>query len=121
MKLRQTSQLILLFMVLLIAGSCAPESQPTPTAPVDKPYLSSQEAISIAKREAVANYAWAYSESSASYCASFSEGWYATYTGNGKWTVDLRLRNEDGSITIHRWSVFETNLAAVYLGAYKGD
>lgn len=119
MKRWQTLLLTLLLMVLPIIGACATESQTQPT--IDVPYLSAQEAISIAKREAVANYAWAYSERQASYYASRSGGWNAKYTGNGKWTVELRLRSQSGDLTIYRWTAFEGNLTAIYVGAYKGN
>ena len=124
MKLRQTLLLILLSMALPIAGGCAAESQtqPTPAPPIDEPSLSSQEAIAIAKQHSVTSPQSIYEKQASIYAQrGGTQGWNATYTGNGKWTVELRLRNEDGSLTIHRWSVFETNLAAVYLGAYKGN
>lgn len=94
-------------------------SEQTPATPVDNPYLSSQEAISIAQREAVANYAWAYTAKMASYYASRSAGWNAEYTGDGKWTVELSLLNDDKSLTIYRWTVFERNLTATYIGASR--
>lgn len=115
-------RLILLVTAVLVLGviGCA-QTPPAPTAPVDKPYLSSQEAIGIAKREAVANYAWTYSEGRARQLASRSGGyWNATYTGNGKWTVELGFREEpSGDIVAYRWTVFEGNLTAAYIGATR--
>lgn len=111
-------QRILVISVILAAtlvfGACAP----APT--IDEPSLSSQEAMAIAKQHSVTS-PLNRDEALASRYALLggTQGWNAIYSGNGKWTVELHLRNEDESITIHRWSVFETSLAAVYLGAYK--
>lgn len=111
MKLRQTLLLILLFMVLPITGGCAAESQtqPTPTPAIDKPYLSSQEAIAIAQQEAV-NLKY---NVVAALARSSSKGWYATYIGGGKWTADFYY-----GANIYRWTVFEKTLTAVYIGAF---
>ena len=124
MRIRQSLLLILLFTILLIVGACTPESetQPTPVPTIDEPSLSSQEAIAIAKQHSVTSPQSIYEKQAGVYAQrGYTQGWNATYTGNGKWTVELRLRNEDESLTIHRWSVFETNLVAVYLGAYEGN
>jgi len=107
----------LAILLLLPVCACATES-PSPTAPVDKPYLSSNEAIAIAKQQAL-NHQWSTVSSYAKHGSS--KGWSAKYTGNGKWTVELRLRYESGDLTIYRWTVFEGNLTAVYVGAYKGN
>lgn len=50
-----------------------------------------------------------------------TKGWIADYTGNGRWIVELLVRKEDESLTVYRWTVFEINLTAVFLGAYQGS
>ncbi len=107
MKLWQTLLLILLFSVLPILGACATEPQTQPT--IDKPYLSSQEAIAIAQQEAINleyNVVSALARSS-------QESWRATYIGGGKWTTDFYY-----GANIYRWTVFEKTLTAVYIGAF---
>ena len=124
MRLRRTLLFILLFIVLLLAGACSTESQtePTPTTPVDLPHLSSQEVISIAQEHSVTSPLNAYEGRAAVYARrGGTQGWIATYSGNGKWIVELLVRNEDESLTVYRWSVFEVNLTAVFLGAYQGS
>ncbi len=111
MKFWQTLLLVLLFMVLLIAGGCAPESQtqPTPAPTIDEPYLSAQEAIAIAQQEAV-NLEY---NVVAALARSSQKGWCATYIGGGKWTADFYY-----GANIYRWTVFEKTLTAVYIGAF---
>lgn len=124
MRIRQTLLLTLLLMVLPIVGACATESQtePTPTPPTDVPYLSTQEAISIAREHSMTSPQAIYEKQAGVYArAGSSQGWSAKYIGNGKWTVELRLRYDSGDITIYRWTVFESNLTAVFVGAYKGN
>jgi hypothetical protein len=123
MKLWQTLLPILLLMALPIAGACSAASEtPNPAPTIDEPSLSSQEAIAIAKEHSVTSPQSNYERQASVYAKrGGTQGWNATYTGNGKWTVELRLRNEDESLTIHRWSVFETNLVAVYLGAFASE
>ncbi len=108
---------ILLISVILAAmllSACATASE------TQQPSLSSQEAVAIAKQHSVISPSSRDEAIVGRYAQiGVTQDWNATYSGNGKWTVELPLRNADGSITIHRWSVFETNLAAVYLGAYK--
>ena len=123
-RTRQSLLLILFFTILLIVGACATksETQLTPAPAIDEPPLSSQDAIAIAKQHSVTSPQDFYERQAGIYAQrGGTQGWSATYSGNGKWTVELRLRSEDESITIYRWSVFETNLAAVYLGAYEGN
>jgi len=124
MKLRQTLLLILLSVVSPIAGGCATESQtqPTPTVPIDEPYLSPQEAIAIAKQHSITSPQDAYEGRAGAYARrGGTEGWIADYTGNGKWIVELLVRNEDESLTVYRWTVFEVSLTAVFLGVYQGS
>jgi len=124
MKLWQTLLLTLLFMVLPIAGACAtePKTQPTPTPSVDVPYLSPQEAISIAQEHSVTSSQSIYESRAGVYARrGGTEGWIAEYTGNDKWIVELLVRNEDESLTVYRWTVFEADLTAVFLGAYQGS
>ncbi|MFC2022751.1 hypothetical protein ACFLTL_01130 [Chloroflexota bacterium] len=84
-------------------------------------YLTRLEAIAIAQREAVDNPGWTSSARTASYYTSDITGWDSAYLGEGKWTVDLRVKRESGSVTIYRWSVFEAIFSAVYVGAYQGN
>ena len=117
MKRWQALLLTLLLMVLPITGACAAEPQTQPAS--DVPYLSTREAIAIAKQEALNLPEWNPARYSAEYGSG--KGWNAKYTVNGKWTVELRLRSKSGDLTIYRWTVFEGNLSAVYVGAYKGN
>ena len=115
--------LILLIMVLLM-GSCATESSTKPTLapPIDLPSLSSQDAISIAQEHSVTSPLNLQEGQAALYARrGGTQGWIADYTGNGKWIVELRIRNEDESLTVYRWTVVEANLAALFLGAYTGS
>jgi len=111
----------LLFIVLAVTGACEQEAptQPVPMPPIDKPSLSPQDAIGVAQEHSVSSPVNFY-EKQAGIIARFGgmEGWNAKYVGNGKWTVDLRTRGQDGSITVYRWSVFESSLSAVFLGAF---
>jgi hypothetical protein len=84
-----------------------PEAQPTST--IDMPYLTSQEAIAIAQQEA-ANLEY---NVVAALARSSSRDWRATYIGGGKWTADFYY-----GANIYRWTVFEKNLTAVYIGAF---
>lgn len=124
MKLWQTLLLIFLFIVLSTAGACATESQtqPAPTLPMDEPYLSPQEVISIAQEHSTTSPLNLQEKRAALYASrGGTKGWIADYTGNGKWIVELLVRNEDESLTVYRWTVFEVNLTAVFLGAYQGS
>jgi hypothetical protein len=114
MKLRQTLLFILLSVVLLIAGGCAPESQTEPhtTPTIDEPYLSAQEAIAIAQQEAV-NLEY---NVVAALARSSQKDWHATYIGEGKWTADFYY-----GANIYRWTVFEKTLTAVYIGAFTRE
>ena len=121
MRIRRSLTLISLLILLVIAGACATESstQPTPAPTVDKPYLSPADAISIAQEHSITSPLNIYEKQAGVYARmGGTKGWSAQYIGNGKWTVELHLRGEGGSLTIHRWSVFESNLTAVYLGAF---
>jgi hypothetical protein len=109
MKLRKILVLIL-FIALSITGACVKESNPTPPTHVDKPYLTSQEAIAVAQKEAV-NLKYNVVRALAT---SSSDGWRATYNGEGKWTADFYY-----GANIYRWTVFEKNLTAVYIGAFE--
>jgi hypothetical protein len=124
MKLWQTLLLISLLMALPTAGACSTDSdtQLNPAPSSDVPYLSPEEAISIAQEHSITSPLNVYEKQASVYAKQGgTQGWNATYTGNGKWTVELRLRHEDESLTIHRWSVFESNLTAVYVGAFASE
>lgn len=84
-------------------------TQPQPTSTIDMPYLTPQEAIAIAQQEA-ANLEY---NIVAALARSSSRGWRATYIGGGKWTADFYY-----GANIYRWTVFEKNLTAVYIGAF---
>ncbi len=91
MRTRQTLPLILLFMVLLIVGACATESQtqPTPTLPIDKPYLSPQEAISIAQEHSINSPLNIYERQASMYAKrGGTQGWNARIYW--EWEVDCR-------------------------------
>ena len=109
----------LLFIVLAVIGACEQESptQPAPMPPIDKPSLSPQDAIGIAQEHSVSSPVNFY-EQQAGMLARFGgmEGWNAKYVGNGKWTVELRTRGQGGSIHVRQWSVFESDLSAVFIG-----
>ncbi len=120
-------KLLVSIAVLLVSLSVVSCNQPAPNStpiPVDQPYLSSQEAMGIAKKEAVANPAWTgnrgtYAGTSASNYAS-GQGWNGTYNGNGKWTVTLSKRDSDGTVyETHEWTVFERSMNATYIGIYR--
>jgi len=124
MKWWQTLLPIFLLMILPIVGACATESQtePTPTRPTDVPYLSSQEVISIAQEHSITSPLNLQEKQAGLYARMGGiQGWIADYTGNGKWIVELLVRNEDESLTVYRWTVFGANLTAVFLGAYQGS
>ncbi len=123
MKKGQIFTLISLLIFLIAVGACETESpaQLIPAPTIDKPHLSAGDAISIAQEHSVTSPLNVYEGQAGAYARrGGTKGWNAQYIGNGKWTVELRLRHESGSLTIHRWSVFENNLTAVYLGAFAG-
>ena len=113
-----------LIVVPLLLVSCTTEStsQPAHAPPADVPSLSSQDVISIAQEHSVTS-PLNLQEKRAGLCVSRggTQGWIADYTGNGKWIVELLVRNEDESLTVYRWTVVEANLAALFLGAYTGS
>lgn len=117
--------LVLTIVIILCTGvGCTRESRtaPVPSLPIDEPSLSPQEAIAIAKQHSVSSPQDVFEQRASVYARRGGEqGWSATYTGNGKWTVELRIRNESGDITIYRWTVFEAKLTAVFVGAYEGN
>jgi hypothetical protein len=118
--MKQISLLILL-LILAMAGACAAESstKPTSVSTIDKPSLSPAEAISIAQEHSITSPLNIYEKQAGMYARmGGTTGWNARYIGNGKWTVEFRLRGEFGGLIIHRWSVFEVNLTAVYIGAF---
>lgn len=124
MRIRRSLTLISLLILLVIAGACATESstQPTPAPTVDKPYLSPADAISIAQEHSITSPLNLQENQAALYARrGGTKGWIADYTGNGKWIVELLVRNEDESLTVYRWTVFEVSLTAVFLGAYNGN
>jgi ribosomal protein L35AE/L33A len=105
--------LISVILAAMLLSACATASE------TQQPSLSSQDAVAIAKEHSVTSPSSREEAIVGRYVQiGVTQVWNATYSGKGKWTVVLRLHNQDGSITIHRWSVFETNLAAVYLGGY---
>jgi hypothetical protein len=124
---RKVLFLSVLPIIILSGFSCnSPNSITKPNATdtsvsttAEKPFLSSSEVIAIAKRDAVDHPTWAHNEKIAARYTSSTQGWNAKYSDNGKWTVDFRIENSDGaSVTIYRWSVFETNLTAIYIGEF---
>jgi len=124
MKLWQTLLPIFLLMILPIVGACATESQkqPTPTPAIDVPYLSFQDAISIAQEHSITSPLNLQEKQAGLYARmGGTKGWIADYTGNGKWIVELLVRNEDESLTVYRWTVVEVNLTALFVGAYEGS
>jgi hypothetical protein len=111
-------------VVLSIVGACATDSQiePSPTPPMDIPYLLSQEVISIAQEHSITSPLNLQEKQASLYTRrGGTKGWIADYTGNGKWIIELLVRNEDESLTVYRWTVFESNLTAVFLRAYLGN
>lgn len=122
MRVRQTLIFISLFILLTFAGACEAESptQPTPMPTADRPSLSQQDAISIAQEHSVNSPLNVYEKLAGAYARmGGTRGWNAQYIGNGKWNVEFRLRSESGGLTIHRWSVFESNLTALYIGVFS--
>jgi hypothetical protein len=101
--------------------ACTPEPQKpiTTTSAVDNPSISVQDAISIAQQHSVTSPLNIY-ESRAGVIVRRGEtqGWSAQYISNGKWTVELRANDSNGVITTYHWSVFESNLSAVFLGTF---
>ena len=113
-----------LIVVPLLPVSCTTESpsQPAHAPPVDVPSLSSQDVISIAQEHSVTSPLNLQEARAALYARrGGTQGWIADYTGNGKWIIELLVRNEDESLTVYRWTVVEANLAALFLGAYTGS
>lgn len=116
--------LIWLIIVPLFLMSCTTnsQSQPTPAPSVDIPSLSSQDVISIAQEHSVNSPLNAYEGRAGAYVRrGGTQGWIADYTVNGKWIVELLIRNEDESLTVYRWTVVEANLTALFLGVYTGS
>ena len=109
---------IAIFVSVIGIISCA-QSPTSSIESVDKPSLSSKQAISIAKREAKADCTWAFSEDMATVYTSRSEGWTAEYTGNGVWEVKFRLPISEGWVHKYIWRVFELDRTAKYIAGYK--
>ena len=119
MIIKQTIIFISLLILLALSGACAPESPP-PAPAVDMPYLSSADAISIAQEHSVNSPLNFYEKQAGLYARMGGvKGWNAQYIGSGKWTVEFRLQGEGGGLIVHRWSVFESNLTAVYVGVFS--
>jgi hypothetical protein len=119
MRMKQISLLISL-LILVLTGACAiePSTKPTSVQTIDRPSLSPADAISIAQEHSITSPLNIYEKQAGMYARmGGTKGWNAGYIGNGKWTVEFRLRGEYGGLIIHRWSVFEGNLTAVYIGA----
>ena len=110
-----------LLILLTFGWACEAESpaQPAPMPPIDNPSLSPQDAIGVAQEHSVSSPVNFY-EQQAGMIARFGgmKGWNAKYVGNGKWTVELRTRGQSGSINVRQWSVFESDLSAVFIGVY---
>lgn len=133
MRIRRitTIQLVLSLVIVITftVGCAGPPSTSTPSSPssvpappTDVPSLSSQDVISIAQEHSVNSPLNAYEGRAGAYARrGGTQGWIADYTGNGKWIVELLVRNEDESLTVYRWTVVEANLAALFLGAYTGS
>ena len=113
-----------LIVVSLLLVSCTTESpsQPTPAPPVDVPHLSSQDVISIAQEHSV-NSPLDRNEELIGRQVTLGNkvGWHSDYAGNGKWIVELYIGSEGKIETVYRWTVIETDLKALFLGAYKGS
>lgn len=103
----------------LFLVSCVPESTPTP--PVDVQQLSSKDVISIAQEHSVNSPLNAIEEQIGTRATSTDIGWHSDYVGNGKWIVELHIGSEENIETVYRWTVIETDLKALFLGAYKGS
>jgi hypothetical protein len=122
-KKRQIFTLILLLIFPIVVGACETEepTQPTPIPAVDIPSLSPSDAIGIAQEHSVSSPVNVWEKQAGIFARQGgTKGWSAQYVGNGKWTVEFRVRESDDSIIIHRWSVFESSITAVYLGAFAG-
>ena len=120
--MKRVITLILLGTLLVITGACTletPRQTKVTITPVDTPSLSSQDAISIAKEHSVASPLNLTEKRVGVWInrGSYTKGWNSQYIGNGKWTVELRVRNDNNTITSYRWSVFEPSLIATFLGA----
>ena len=120
MRLWSSVVVAVLSATLLILPACTPTPEkPVPAAPIDKPQLSSTEAMGIAREHSVNSPQDKYESyfgKRVNHSGS-TQGWSATYAGNGKWTVVYRLRSDD-QVTVYRWTVFEAEKTAVYLGRY---
>ena len=111
------TNLIYITIFLLVIGIIGCSKTPaSSTESVDKPSLTSQEAIRIAKREAITNHTWTRSEALANTYASRSEGWTAEYKGYGVWEIELRALDYIGGWKYkYLWRVFERNRTAKYI------
>ena len=121
-------------LILVVGGiSCAPSAPPTPaptpTITVDEPYLYASEAIRIAKQHSLTSPVSPGERRAATHIRRLEAlGGYdefitfeATYQGNGKWIVLLRVLSETGPLEswLYRWTVFEKNLNGVFLDETK--
>jgi hypothetical protein len=114
------TKLNFLTIFLLVIGIMSCSKPPASSIEsVDKPSLSSQEAISIAKREAITDHTWTRSEALANTYASRSEGWTAEYKGYGVWGIELRALDYIGGWQYkYLWRVIERNRTAKYIAKH---
>jgi outer membrane lipoprotein-sorting protein len=113
---------LVLMLSLLISCTSESPSQQTTSLPADVSSLSSQDVISIAQQHSVNSPLNSQEKQAGLYVSKGgTQGWHSDYIGNGKWYVELLVRSEDGSLTVYRWSVFETKLEALFLGVYGGS
>jgi len=110
-----------LIVVSLLLVSCSTEES-TPTPPVDVPQLSSQDVISIAQEHSINSPSNVIEKRIGEQLMRRpTGGWHSDYAGNRKWIVELYIGSEGEIETVYRWTVIETDLKALFLGAYKGS
>jgi hypothetical protein len=120
---QKTLLLVILSIILLTGFSCSSRNNitkpdiivTTVSTTTEKPFLSSSEAIGIARQYVSDHQEWA--RTNVSPLLDTVIGWRAEYSGDGKWIVDLRFSSNDGaSESYYRWSVIEKKVSAIYLG-----
>jgi hypothetical protein len=82
--------LILSTLSIIMIG-CAQSTKSPPTITIDTPYLTANEAITIAKQYSLRTSSTSLAENKAAYYAKIGkiENWSASHQGNGKWEVIL--------------------------------
>jgi hypothetical protein len=105
MRVRFVLSLFYLLLITSTISGCTSQS-----VQLDSPMLSSKEAISIAQQHAALSPI-NRDEGIASRSSQMqgNRGWRATYSGNGKWSVEFGR---------YRWTVFEAQQTALFLGSY---